>query len=151
MQQIIKSKYRVLLILIFFVGLTSCQTGYVISDTPLSLKSTRKAFVVVLGQVRTVSINGREVYSYYHDRNFKTISDPTSVQQRYYTKLIILGPRRPYDVDVQVHEEVKSEETGGYEDLGIDEDLSEIRSEAVKKVLNQSRGKMVNVDGEDPF
>lgn len=142
---------KYLFFIVLFLILSSCQTGYVISDTPLSVKDTRRAFVVALGSVRSVSSNGREVYSYYHDQNFKIINNPNLVKQRYYTKLIILGARRPYDVDVQVREEVKSRETEGYEDIGLDQNLSEIRGQNIKKVLNQSRAKTVNVDGEDPF
>lgn len=144
-------KFHFLLLLIFVIGLSSCQTGYVISESPLSLIDTRRAFVVALGQVRVVSTNGREVYSHYHDKNFKILSNPTSVEQRYYTKLTILGARRPYDIDVQVREEIKSAGIEGFDDAGLDQNLSNVRGQAIQKVLNQSRAKTVKVDGEDPF
>lgn len=130
----------------------SCQsTGFVIPDSNLSLIDTRRIFVLALGQVRTVSVNGREVLSYYHDPKFKKISNPNDVPERFYTKLIILGTRRPYDIDVQVHQQIKVGDGDQYEESGLDEDLSELRGEQIKKVLNQSRARSLKVDGEDPF
>lgn len=140
----------------FFLGVTlllaSCQTtGYVIPESNMSLVDIRRSFVLALGQVRTVSSNGREVYSQYHDQNFKNLSKPNDVAERFYTKLIILGTRRPYDIDVQVHQQTKAGSGDQYAEAGLDQDLSELRAQHVKKVLNQSRARTLKVDGEDPF
>lgn len=129
---------RYLLVLVFLF-LTSCQTGgIVLRETPLGISETRKAVVSVIGEPRRVSQNGRELYSQYYGRDGKNISDPLSVRQRLSTRVIILGDRRPYDIQVTVFIE---EKTSGrkFEITGQDDGRAAQIAENLRKRLNQSR------------
>ncbi|MFZ3230061.1 MAG: hypothetical protein WA160_07645 [Pseudobdellovibrio sp.] len=135
---------------IFFV--ISCQTHqFLITESYLPVKDHRRAIVAAIGEARIVSQNGREITSHYHDRNFKYIEDPNKVKTRYYTKVMVLGARRPYEVAVEVHIENKNPEKAEYLDQGLDESLSQKRLAAVEHMLNQSRDKPQTIDVENPF
>ena len=132
--------------------LMGCATHpYVISESYLPVSEHRKAAVAVIGPARAVSQNGREIISHYHDRNFKYIDDTTKTKVRYYTKVAVLGPRRPYEVSVEVFKEQKDPETKQFIAQGLDEGLSQKRLTEVANVLNQSRDNPQSIDVENPF
>ena len=148
----LKSKFLKKTYFIFLILLVGCQTHpFLIKESFLPVKSHRKAIVVVIGEARIVSQNGREITSHYHDKNFKYIEDITKPKTRYYTKVVVLGPRRPYEVSVEVIKEIKDPETNQYYDQGPDEGLSQKRLIDIENVLNQSRDKPQSVDVENPF
>ncbi len=148
----LKSKNYFLLftLLAAFVG---CQTNpHTISESNISIKDHRKAVAAAFGEVKSVSENGREIYSFYHNKNFKNLDEPNSPKVRYYTKVVILGARRPYDVAVEVHKEQKDPDTKTYIDQGIDDGLTQARMNAIQLMLNQSREKSGPAfDVENPF
>ena len=112
-----------------------CQTSpYTITESNVSIKDHRKAVAAALGEVKSVSENGREIYSHYHNRNFKNLDEPNSPKVRYYTKVVVLGARRPYDVSVEVHKEQKDPDTNAYIDQGIDEGLTQARVKAIEVI-----------------
>lgn len=145
-----KLNYFIYLSTVFlFLG---CQTpGYVISDSPLQLPEIRKAINVVVGKPRLVSVNGRELASEYHDGKFQPIDEAAKSKFRYQTKVAILGPRRPYEINVIVNLEQYENETGSFVVRGIDEGLSRQRAISIKKVLNLSLDKKSGFDGDNPF
>lgn len=129
-----------------------CQTHpYLISESYLPVSLHRKAIVAAIGDARIVSQNGREITSQYHDRNFKLIDDMNKVKTRYYTKVVVLGARRPYEISVEVVKEQKDPETKEFIEQGLDDSLSQKRLSAVADMLNQSRDKAESVDVENPF
>lgn len=143
------TKYLALILPVFFLG---CVTpGFVIEESNFSVKQHRIAITAALGQVRSVSENGRVILSYYHDRNFKNFEVTAKTKERLYTKAIILGTRRPYRVAVEVHTEQKDPETNVFQDVGLDEDLGRERAFAIKEMLNQSREESSVFDEEVPF
>lgn len=132
--------------------LMGCSTHpYIISESYLPVSAHRKVAVAVIGPARIVSQNGREITSHYHDRNFKYIEEPTKPKVRYYTKVIVLGARRPYEISVEVIKEVKDPDSKKFVDMGLDEGLSQKRLTDVANVLNQSRDVPQSIDVENPF
>ena len=57
--------------------------------------------------VRTVSRNGREVYSQYFAIYKGTYRDASKLGRRSFSKISILGGRRPYEVSIEVFEETR--------------------------------------------
>lgn len=143
-------KYSVVFLLVlFFLG---CRTpGLVIEESDYSVKQHRVAVTAALGQVRGVSQNGRTMISYYHDRSFKGFEVTAKTQERLYTKVSVLGSRRPYVVSVEVHIEQKDPETNKFIDIGLEENLGRKRALAIKSMLNQSRDQSGVFDEEVPF
>lgn len=141
---------------LFFLGLCfyfwSCQTpGYFITDSNLAIPETRKAITAVIGKPKSVSLNGRELISEFHDAKFKPIDIEEKVLLRYFTKTVILGVRRPYEINVQVIRQQYENETKKYIETGLDEGLSQIRAKEIKKAHNYSLEKQLRFDGDNPF
>ena len=140
--------------ILFLLTLAGCQTdGYFINDYPLVLPEIRKAVNVIIGTPKEVSVNGRELVSEYHDRKFQPLDSQSALkfQDRYTTKVVILGSRRPYEINVMVLLERYENQTQSYVYQGVDDDLSRIRAINIKKALNLSLGKKTGFDGEKPF
>lgn len=132
--------------------LLGCQTpGYFIPDTQLQLPEIRKAVNAVMGKPRFVSTNGREMVSEFHDGKFQPFDESGKNPLRYQTKVTILGPRRPYEINVLVSQEQFENQTNAYVLRGIDEGLSRQRAIVIKKALNLSLDKQSGFDGDKPF
>ncbi len=143
-------KKTIFLILYFLI--LGCQTqGYFISDSNLQIPESRKAITAVIGKPRFVSLNGRELVSEYHDAQFKTIEADQKSAVRYFTSVVILGARRPYEINVQVIRQNFENETKTYVNTGLDEGLSEKRAKLIKKAHNYSLEKQQKFDGDNPF
>lgn len=138
-------RFTVLLIFMILGGLISCQTpGVVISETPLGISESRRAIVSVIGAPRTISQNGRELYSKYYDKKDMFIEEPEKVKTRYYTKVVILGDRRPYDIAVEVFYEGK--DGGIFEIIDSDEGRAVEVAKKIKQALIESREKRNVID-----
>ena len=132
--------------------LSSCVTPNVmIEESNYSVKQHRVAIVAALSLVRAVSQNGREILSLYHDRKLKNIEVTPKTKERLYTKVVVLGPRRPYKVAIEVHIEGRDPDTKEFVDLGLDEALAEKRAVVIRNMLNQSRDEGGTFDDEAPF
>lgn len=136
-----------------FILLAGCQTtdGILISENLLSLKETRIAITSVLGPIRSISENGRELVSQYHDKKTKFLDVTAKTKERYYTQVIILGPRRPYEINVQVHHEIRDPGNQLFQDVGLDLTQSTQQAKLIKEALNQSRDKGQAIDEGAPF
>lgn len=142
-------KYLTYLFILFFLG---CQTpGYIIEESNYSVKQHRIAITAALGQVRSVSENGRAILSFYHDRAFKGFEVTSKTKERLYTQVIILGTRRPYRVSIEVHIEKRDPDSNDFQDIGLDEGLGLKRMLTIKEMLNQSRDTGGMFDEEAPF
>ncbi|MFN3455575.1 MAG: hypothetical protein ACK41T_11505 [Pseudobdellovibrio sp.] len=132
--------------------ISGCVTNaYYIENSNLPVSETRKAVTTVIGKPRVISLNGRELSSVYHDQKFEPLEDDKKVKSRYYTKVIILGPRRPYEISVQVNKEMFDAQTTTFVDVGLDENLSKRKAIEIKKALSKGLENYQNVDGENPF
>lgn len=142
---------------LFFLFLaSSCQTpGYYIVDEPHQLADIRKTVNAVIGKTKFVSINGRELFSDFHDYKFEQLPDPLEINTdpfyRYQTKVTVLGARRPYEINVQVLAEQYENESKKFVLLGVEDDLSKQRAIALKKALHLSPGIKAGFDEEKPF
>ncbi len=146
-----RSSLKIIFLSMLFTFL-GCQTsGVIIAESNKSVSDHRRAIVAALGEPKTISQNGREMTTHYHDRNFKYLEITPTTKRRLYTKAIVLGARRPYDISVEVRIEERDPETNAFQDIGPDEDLSLARALAIKEVLNQSRDRLQTIDGSNPF
>lgn len=119
--------------------LSSCRTGGVIlRETPLSVSETRRVVVSIIGEPRSVSQNGREIMSKFYDRKEKAIPRMEMAKERYYTHVIILGDRRPYDIQVEVLVEGRNSD-GAFELVTRDDNKATAIAERMRQALNQSR------------
>ncbi|WP_413585891.1 hypothetical protein [Bdellovibrio sp. HCB274] len=119
--------------------LMGCQTtGVLLRDTPLNISETRKVIVSVVGEVRNVSENGRELFSKYYDRRGNPIQNMDMAKERYYSHLIVLGDRRPYNISVDVLVEARDQD-GGWDLVDHDDQKAAVLADKLKKALNQSR------------
>jgi hypothetical protein len=129
-----------------------CQTsGVLIEESNYSVKQHRVAIVQALSHVRNVSENGRVIQSYYHDKNLKYFEPTGKTKIRFYTKVTILGERRPYRIAVEVHIEQRDPVTTRFQNIGLEETLSRRRAFDIKSALNQSRESGGVFDEEAPF
>ena len=92
----------------------------------------------VIGEPRTLSENGREMISQFYDKKNRPIEKMDMAKERYYTHVVILGDRRPYDVQVQVLVEGRNED-GGFDVIDRDDDRAGLIAEKIRQALNQSR------------
>ena len=119
--------------------LSSCRTGGVIlRETPLSVSETRRVVVSVIGEPRSVSQNGREIFSKFYDRKEKAIPRMEMAKERYFTHVTILGDRRPYDIQVEVLVEGRNSD-GAFELVTRDDNKATAIAERLRQSLNQSR------------
>lgn len=143
---------RICILAAAFAFISGCQTpGYIIEESDYSVKQHRVAITKAMGPINTVSPNGRELTSMYHDRNLKNFEVTSKTRERLYTKAIVLGPRRPYRVSVEVRVEQRDPDTGRFLDIGLEEDLSRRRAVNIRDVLNQSPASPGIFDEENPF
>ncbi len=142
--------FLVLFILAFLT--LGCQTpGYYISDSNLVIPETRKAVTAVIGKPQLVSLNGRELISEFHDSKLKALGRDDLPKVRFVTKVIILGARRPYEINIQVIRQEYDDETATYVDSELDEGLTEKRAKEIRKALYYSLEKQQRFDGDNPF
>lgn len=128
---------------LFLIGITfllsSCRTGGVIlRETPLNVSETRRAVVSVIGEPRSVSTNGREIFSHYLDKKDKKIEKMDMIRERHFAHVTILGDRRPYDVQVEVIIEGRNED-GGFDIIDRNDEKASVIAEKIRQALNQSR------------
>ncbi|WP_255490126.1 hypothetical protein [Bdellovibrio sp. KM01] len=132
-------KSQLLIALVFSIFLAGCQTsGVLLRETPLGVSETRKVIMSVIGEVREVSENGRELFSKYYDRKGNPIQSMDMAKERYYSHLIVLGDRRPYDISVEVMVEARDSD-GGWELVDRDDHKAQVLADKLKRALNQSR------------
>lgn len=143
---------RFFLCLILVIGFSGCQTrGFLLRETPLGLSETRRAIASVIGVPKSVSSNGRELISFPHDRIGRRLDDNSQVTDRNFTHIIILGDRRPYDIQVQVFVEKKKSENGRFEVTDQDLGLSEKVAKRIKEALYQSHNNRNIIDDFRPL
>lgn len=130
--------------------LSSCQHGGAkILETPMSFNEIRRVVSEVMGDPRKVSEGGYELDSKYHDSQGKVIDNPGQARERYFTRVSILGDRRPYDLWVRVFAEVRTAQ--GFEGVGEDDQLAERLASDLRKALHESRDKRNLIDDFKAF
>lgn len=128
----------------------ACATeGHVIRNSDRGMREIRQAFIAAAGPARKENENGRifqsEYFPRHPDPNFKA----NKAKERLHGRFTILGDRRPYDIQVEVMIEEKTHE--GYEEVGVDESLSQELANQLKKELLKSREGRNIIDDFKPF
>lgn len=138
-------KSLLFLLLSLTLLLSGCQTpGVILKETPLGVSDARRAIVAVIGAPRSVSSNGRELYSKYYDSKGLFIEEMDKMKYRYHSKVTILGDRRPYDIAVLVVYEARID--GKFEVVDQDNGRALQLAEKIKKSLHESREKRNVID-----
>lgn len=138
------------LFVVSMIYLTSCQHGGAkITETPMGLAEIRRVVSSLMGDPRVVSAGGYELDSRYHDDKGKPLDRPSEAKERYFTRVTILGDRRPYDLWIQVFAEARG--LDGFEGVGQDDMMAEEFAERLKKALHESRDKRNVIDDFKAF
>jgi hypothetical protein len=124
------------LFLVLSLGCATEETA-IISDGEQSLAEIKKAIIAVIGEPRKVSENQREFTSQYFSKKEDPNFDPLKSKTRLFTTMAILGPRRPYDIEIRAFVEVKIK--GSYEQDGEDSETAQKLAKLIQEKLNQSR------------
>lgn len=145
--------FKIIFLILFVVAGVGCQTteGVVLTETPLAIRQTRIVITSILGEARVISQNGREISTHYHDRKLKFLDVNAKTEERLYTKVSVLGARRPYNIEVQVRVEARDSENRKFHDIGLDEQLSLMQARSLQQALNQSRDSGRSLDEGAPF
>lgn len=144
-----KTNFVLLMIAVFCI--VSCQSrGVRISDSPMSLSDTRRIITKVIGHPRELSENGREMYSAFSDGKGKISDGAAFANERKFTKVTILGDRRPYDIVVEVILE-KKVSLGLYKYLQHDDERARLLAERIKQELHESRSRSNVIDDFQPL
>ena len=114
-----------------------CQTGVFINDSPAAATDIRKAFIQVLGEPRSANYDGKELVSKFHDKRGRVDDSLVKAKSRFYTKLSILGDRRPFKIKIECFHEVKVSPQQ-YEIIGEDLELAQKTATTIEEALNQS-------------
>ena len=125
------------LLLLSFLLTAGCQTGIFIKESPAALTEIRKAVVTVLGQPKKTSENGRELISEYHDKRGRIDQSLEKAKNRHFTRVTILGERRPYDIQVEVFQESRVAERQ-YVVISEDNELAQKLANQIETTLNES-------------
>lgn len=92
---------------------------------------------MVIGEPRFVSVNGRELLSKYYDQKQQPIENMALAKERYFTHVIILGDRRPYDISVDVVMEERDED-GRFQATEKNDEMAAPIADKLKKQLYQN-------------
>lgn len=105
-----------------------------------SLIETQKIVEANLpGGKRAVSQNRREYTSNYFVRGKEgAFVEAQSEPIRYYARILVLGDRRPYTVEVRVYEEHRRSD-GQFDQVNQDEGLARVIIRRIQKALYQRR------------
>jgi hypothetical protein len=129
---------------LFFTTLGCVSQSYRITDQNLSLGEVKRIVVSVIGEPRSLSENQRTFYSRYFSRRPDPNFDPERSKERLYAKVVVLGDRRPYDVEVEVI--VEEREGKAYQEVGADEVESTKLGKDIRNRLNQGRNERNAID-----
>ena len=123
-------KILILISIILGLGLSGCvHDDLKIEESDKSLGDIKKAIVSVIGEPRKLSQNQREFTSQY--------TEDGGLRGRYYYVITILGPRRPYDIEIRAFTETRSGKT--FEPLGESTSLAKKVLKELQTKLHQSR------------
>ncbi len=125
--------------------LVACTSGtYRISEQNLSLGEVKRIITSVIGDPRILSENQRTFYSRYFSRTGDSKFDPERAKERLYAKVVVLGDRRPYDLEVEVMVEERAGK--GYQEVGTDAVEAKKLGKDLRSRLNQGRNERNAID-----
>ncbi len=143
-----KNKMKYIFIAFILSLLSSCVTApkdtIGIGEVNSSIAEIKKIANKTIGGIRAQSENGREIesnyYSLYEDDEF----DPETADERAYTKVYILGDRRPYKVRVAVI--VERKKNAEFKFAEFDKSLALVKAKELKSRLTEGLGNRNMID-----
>lgn len=123
--------------LFFIFSACSSTTGFRLSDQNVSLGEIKKAITAVIGDPRSISENQRTYLSQYFSRKPDPKFDAQKSRERLFSKIVILGDRRPYDLDIEVIIEQRFDRA--YEQVGTDISQAKELGKQIRTRLHQGR------------
>lgn len=139
-----------LIIIFFTAGCVSAKKDRVVlEDVENSLADIKKVTGQIIGGIRLQSENGRELFSKYFNVLDETDFTTGLEEERAYTKVVILGDRRPYDIEVMVY--VEKKEKGQFVQQSTDISLARKKLKIIRQKLNESLGKRNVIDDFKAF
>ena len=141
-----KKLFTLLMQVSFALFLNSCATEQKVEIENLdrSLIELTRAVKAVMGEPRAISENQREFYSTYFSRVPSDKFDPNKSKERLTARFIILGDRRPYNIEITVFIQRRNE--NGYQVAGTDKGLANELRKELKAKLAQGQGGMNVID-----
>lgn len=136
------------LIIFFLISCSSVEKSQ-IEEQDRSLPNLRKAILAVTGPIRAISENQREYFSQYFSRVPSEKFDPERSSERLYARFIILGDRRPYNIEIVVFIEKKIGKK--YNSVGTDKKIANDLKKELKEKLAQSQDEVNIIDEFRPF
>lgn len=135
-----RKKFLINLFFLGFLFVCGCASAVRIDTRKVSLNEVVKIVESNLpAGRRSVSSNGRTFLSNYFVRGKEGEFTPANnAPIRHYARIVVLGDRRPYTIEVEVITEKR--ETGGqYDHFKYDEGLARVISRRIEKQLYQRR------------
>lgn len=137
---------------LIFIFVSGCSTlPYIrFENANYSLAAIGKAVnAVVPGGIKRKSTNGRELHSDYFNPKDDQDYDPEKAKVRAVVRVVILGERRPYDLDVLVRLDRRID--GSFEIYDYDERLANKYLQLIRQRLAQSREELNVIDDFKAF
>lgn len=141
--------FSVLVWITFFLG--ACATGDVrLKEQDKSLNLIRTTIQNMMApSPRSISQNLREYTSQFFSRKDESEFDPQSSNERAYAVFVILGDRRPYQVDITVF--IERKKGSRYAKVGTDKKLAQELLVELRTRLHQSQEDRNLIDGFRAF
>lgn len=114
-------------------------------DIPLQILQKQVVATLPLG-LRTNSVNGREFYSKYYIPSKKGNMAAANSRNRYSAHFIILGDRRPYNIEISVIKEERDDDNSGYYETGHEERLAKELETSLRTRLTKRREELNIID-----
>ncbi len=121
-----------------------------IEESSATLAETRRHIASLIGEAKSVSENGREVWTNHFNSKLVYVAPEDKVKDRFSAHLLILGERRPYDIEVRVYREIR-QKNGTFAQGTLDLKQSKRLAQQLKVKLNESREKRNVIDDFQAF
>jgi hypothetical protein len=136
-----------------YLMLTACSSGPVIHDVNQSYNQIRQTLITNLPNgLRGESPNGRELTSGFFTAGvlenavFLDEDKAMTVAERAYAKVIILGERRPYQIEIRVYRQKRDAKRRRYSSPSIDKKASQDLARHFNAALANRREDMNVID-----
>jgi hypothetical protein len=135
---------RAIVIGIFFLTLAGCVSGrnVLIPNQNISLGELKTLIHQLMpGGIQNISANGREFVSAKFIVTDGTYQLAKDARTRYFARILVLNSTRPYDIEIDVHKEMRDDEDGTIKfiDVGTDRGLTNLLRTQIKDRLAKRR------------
>lgn len=124
-----------LICVVLFLNACASMGSYTVDNQNYPINDIRKIVGNAIGGTRNESENGRTLVSRFYSRNRRDDfeADLSNKLERLYTRVEILGDRRPYDLRVTVV--IEHKENGTFVQVGKEKHLAQKIGEEIREKL----------------